>query len=316
MDSSDNKSKRTASSTRSSASLNFPNIGSVLVIGTTDPIEFHIESTQSLVSEEDRLFITLKEGDVLDGILGSGSISLNLITEALYKKICENGGVPDANLLEKEFLDDLEVPFVKDGLMSQAYRLLNETVIPDSSFHTLQFEMVQGASISQGAEFKREEILVELGQGKVHKIGEALYPAKEQESSSEKRPDQVVFDEETQTYNASLLPYATDQGAPSIIPTDLSHWKKTGANKISHHLKAKHEEIRDRYEDLVTLYNWNSMIYQAKFSFEPVMGETYHLYKNKAGGTFLSMIPPETWKRELVGSFRLNADQIWERLED
>ncbi len=131
-----------------------------------------------------------------------------------------------------------------------------------------------------------------------------------------KRPDQVVYDEESGSYNASLLPYATDQGAPSIIPTDLTHWKKTGASKISHHLKARYDEIKGQFEDMKTLFSWNEMVYQAKFSFEPVMGETYHLYRDKSGDLFLSMIPPHTWKKELIGSFRLNAEQIWERVDD
>ena len=38
---------------------------------------------------------------------------------------------------------------------------------------------------------------------------------------SKKKPDQVVYNEEQQKYDAALTPYATNVGAPAII-TDLS----------------------------------------------------------------------------------------------
>ena len=44
-------------------------------------------------------------------------------------------------------------------------------------------------------------------------------------ASKEKKPDQVVFDQKTQKYSASLTPYATNLGAPAIIPEDITSWK-------------------------------------------------------------------------------------------
>ena len=41
-------------------------------------------------------------------------------------------------------------------------------------------------------------------------------------ASKEKKPDQVVFDQKTQKYSASLTPYATNLGAPAIIPDDIT----------------------------------------------------------------------------------------------
>ena len=45
--------------------------------------------------------------------------------------------------------------------------------------------------------------------------------------TTEKKPDNVVFDEETQTYNAALQPYATDIGAPVVSTRDTVAWKNT-----------------------------------------------------------------------------------------
>ncbi len=54
-----------------------------------------------------------------------------------------------------------------------------------------------------------------------------------------KKPDNVVFNTETQKYDASLKPYATSVGAPIIIPTDTVAWKNRSINKINHKVSAK-----------------------------------------------------------------------------
>ena len=56
---------------------------------------------------------------------------------------------------------------------------------------------------------------------------------------------------------------------------------------------------------------WNDLVYSSKFNFEPVIGETYHLYIGNDGNTFLSLIEPEQWNRECIGSFKLNSEQKW-----
>ena len=58
------------------------------------------------------------------------------------------------------------------------------------------------------------------------------------------------------------------------------------------------------------------MLYNAKFGFEPIIGETYHLYLNKKEELFLSIIEPNQWDLEHKGSFRLNSDKMWEKVEE
>jgi hypothetical protein len=59
-------------------------------------------------------------------------------------------------------------------------------------------------------------------------------------------------------------------------------------------------------------YEWNELVYSAKFSFEPIIGESYHLYKNDDGSHFLSLISPNEWKKEFIGTFRLTSNRKWE----
>ena len=125
-----------------------------------------------------------------------------------------------------------------------------------------------------------------------------------------KYPDQVVYDEE-KGFNASLLPYATNVGAPAIVIEDVFSWKQRGINKVNHQLKAKFEELKEEYQNMIAELQWNDLVYSSKFNFEPVIGETYHLYTGDDGNIFLSLIEPNQWNRECIGSFKLNSEQKW-----
>lgn len=134
--------------------------------------------------------------------------------------------------------------------------------------------------------------------------------------SDEKRPDNVVFNTENQTYDAALKSYATNLGAPVIKTTDTRAWKNRSINKINHKVKTKYLELKEQYEKLMQEYEYNQLIFSAKFSFEPIIGETYHLYKRDNGEAFLSLIAPNQCDFESLGSFYLNSEQIWQKLDD
>ena len=129
-----------------------------------------------------------------------------------------------------------------------------------------------------------------------------------------KKPDNVVYDEELQKYDAALKPYATSVSAPIIKPTDTIAWKNRSINKLNHKLETRFEEIKAQYDSLIQEFEYNKLIYEAKFTFEPVIGDTYHLYKRDNGETFLSIIAPNQCRFSALGSFRLNTDQILEKV--
>ena len=83
-------------------------------------------------------------------------------------------------------------------------------------------------------------------------------------------------------------------------------------NSFNHVLKNKIENIKIEYDELIEEYKTNNLLYGAKYDFEPVIGETYHLYQKKnEENSFLSMIPPQAWNKPYVGSFKLNIDKVW-----
>lgn len=129
-----------------------------------------------------------------------------------------------------------------------------------------------------------------------------------------KKPDNIVFSHEN-GYNASLLPYATSVGAPIIKADDVAAWKGRGIRNVNKEFENKFNELKLEYEKLMEEFEWNDIIYNAKFSFEPVVGEIYHLYIGKEGNYFLSLIAPSEWNKEHVGTFKLNSDKKWVKLQ-
>ena len=129
-----------------------------------------------------------------------------------------------------------------------------------------------------------------------------------------KKPDNIVYSEE-QGYNASLLPYATTVGAPVITTDDVVAWKSRGIHSVNKEFENKFQELQSAYQKLMDDYKWNELVYNAKFSFEPVIGETYHMYLGDDGIEFLSLIAPNEWNKEFIASFKLNSDKKWVVLE-
>lgn len=134
--------------------------------------------------------------------------------------------------------------------------------------------------------------------------------------TDKKKPDLVVFNEETQQYDAAFRPYATGVGAPQIKMPNNGTWKNSQIYKANKHLKAKYKALKAEYEALMEVLEYNELVSQSKFSFEPQVGEIYHLYNNHKKAPFLSIIEPEFCEFEHLGSFKLTSDYLWEKQID
>jgi len=125
---------------------------------------------------------------------------------------------------------------------------------------------------------------------------------------SNKKPDNVAD-------NPNILPYGSNVGAPSIIVDNIDSWKQTRVNKVNKQFQSKFDELKSEYQKLVDEYNWNDLVYQSKFSFEPVINEIYHLYYGDNDIVFLSLINPNEWNKQYIGSFKYNHDNKWIKTE-
>ena len=125
-----------------------------------------------------------------------------------------------------------------------------------------------------------------------------------------KKPDLVVWDEERGYYSKELT-YGSNVGAPAIKVDDIKGWKSNQAREVNKQFKSKYEELKAEFQKLVDEVNWNELVYSSSYSFIPIIGEEYHLYVGKNDNLFLSLISPNEWNQQHVGSFKLDSTQKW-----
>lgn len=113
----------------------------------------------------------------------------------------------------------------------------------------------------------------------------------------------------------NYLPYPASTLSPQIVPTDLTSFKSRGAGKAMKVFRQQLSELQARYHDVVDEFNWNKLVFESRFNFEPVIGETYHLYQDGKDGFRLSLIEPGQWAKPYVGSFQLDAEGRWKVVE-
>ena len=121
-----------------------------------------------------------------------------------------------------------------------------------------------------------------------------------------KIPDSFVPDRRTKEY-------PTEIGSQKFSPDNIQLFKLDKAQKVKTYFTSKFDEIAKQYEDLLKEISINERLYKCKHNFEPVVGNTYYLYKKQNQEEFLSIISPSEWgnKFELIGKFQLQTDGRW-----
>lgn len=124
--------------------------------------------------------------------------------------------------------------------------------------------------------------------------------------------------------NPGLLPYAHTVGSPPIKPTSEGVIRGKALKSMEEQIKKQFSQIQEQY-DLITRQalelkkrsDISYLIYESKIMFEPLIGETYHLY-HKDSGNFISMIEPQNWsnpKIEWIATVKLLSDYTWDVLK-
>ncbi|MFT6850703.1 MAG: flavin reductase (DIM6/NTAB) family NADH-FMN oxidoreductase RutF [Sphingobacteriales bacterium] len=230
--------------------------------------------------------------------------------------------------LTAEYSNNIQAPYVKESNIKLGLRLVSDTEIEQNGTRLIIGEVeeviVDDTYVEEDGqidlELAKDICVTGLNQYSTVTKSKKIPYARVPELPNfyrKKRPDNVVFDEENQSYNANILPYGTNIGAPNIEPTGLSTWINTSVNSFNHSFNNKVELIKSEYQSLINEYEVNDLIYKASMSFEPIIGKEYHLYfSNKNGGNFLSLISPDSWKMEYLGSYTLNNDKTWKKLNN
>lgn len=131
-------------------------------------------------------------------------------------------------------------------------------------------------------------------------------------TDNKKYPDNVVYNEETKKFDANIKHYPTTIGSQGF---EILQIDKSDAIKADKYFNKRLEELKLEWEKLVDEYNSTKLIYETRYSFQPILGQIYHIYIDSRGENFLSIINPNEWNKQYLGSYILNTNGTWEKIE-
>lgn len=134
------------------------------------------------------------------------------------------------------------------------------------------------------------------------------------------------IDKDKITENPGTLPYAHTIGSAEIKPYDESKIKGKAMAAMYEQTNANMHQIREQIDNLILQAKEihkrtriSEKIYEAIVGFEPIIGNTYHLYIRPSKECFLSLVAPEEWGRSakfnFVATVKMYHDHTWEILE-
>jgi hypothetical protein len=124
----------------------------------------------------------------------------------------------------------------------------------------------------------------------------------------------------------SVLPYAASVAGALVKPTEEGVIRHKALTAMEEQTNMQLEQIRKQIEllalqaqEIHKRKELSMMIYNAKLSFKPEIGQTYYLYLRKDGTHYISLISPKEWGegmpyQSFVAAVKLLADHTWMEL--
>lgn len=124
----------------------------------------------------------------------------------------------------------------------------------------------------------------------------------------------------------SVLPYSASVSGAVIRPTEEGVIKHKALTAMEEQTNMQLEQIRKQIEllalqaqEIQKRKELSMMIYEAKLSFKPNIGQTYYLYEKKDDSIMLSLVSPKEWGtnspfKKFIAAVQLLADHTWKEL--
>jgi hypothetical protein len=122
----------------------------------------------------------------------------------------------------------------------------------------------------------------------------------------------------------SVLPYASSVSGAVIRPTEQGMIRHKALTAMEEQTNMQMDQIRRQIEllalqarEIVDRKELSMLIYNARLSFSPVIGQVYYLYEKKDGEHQVSMISPREWGNDsgpfksFIAKVKLLADHTW-----
>ncbi len=124
----------------------------------------------------------------------------------------------------------------------------------------------------------------------------------------------------------SVLPYSASVSGAVIKPNEEGLIRHHALTAMEEQTNMQLNQIRQQIEllaiqakEIQQRKELSMIIYDAKLSFSPVIGQTYYLYEKPDGLYLVSMIGPKEWGKKIpyknfVAEVRLLADHTWKEI--
>lgn len=124
----------------------------------------------------------------------------------------------------------------------------------------------------------------------------------------------------------SVLPYSASVSGAVIKPTEEGVIKHKALTAMEEQTNMQLDQIRKQIEllalqaqEIQKRKDLSIMIYEAKLSFKPNIGQVYYLYEKKDDTHMLSLVSPKEWGtagpfKKFIAAVQLLADHTWKEL--
>jgi predicted transcriptional regulator len=141
------------------------------------------------------------------------------------------------------------------------------------------------------------------------------------------KPDGGAFTN-TEFYHKqmSVLPYSASVSGALVKPTEEGVIRHKALTAMEEQTNMQLDQIRKQIEllalqaqEIHKRKELSMLIYNAKLSFKPDIGQVYYLYEKKDGNHVISLISPKEWGEAMpytkhVAAVQLLADHTWKEL--
>jgi hypothetical protein len=119
-----------------------------------------------------------------------------------------------------------------------------------------------------------------------------------------------------------LMEFAHNLSSGKIVPLEEGALRSNSVRAMNEQLGMQMEQIisqikllAGQVEDLQERRRISELVYTARFTFEPVVGQSYHLY-DRGNERFISLIGPDEWGKSganltFLAKVTLLADRTW-----
>jgi hypothetical protein len=124
----------------------------------------------------------------------------------------------------------------------------------------------------------------------------------------------------------SVMPYSASVSGALIRPTEEGVIRHKALTAMEEQTNMQLDQIRKQIEllalqaqEIHKRKELSMLIYNAKLSFKPEIGQVYHLYEKNDGSHMISLISPKEWGasmpyKKFVAAVQLLADHTWKEL--